>query len=92
MELRMRWTMQVCTIVGGNTAAIALGNPFRPSTTAITMSSTPRFLSSVMTRNQKLAPSELSIHQDVLGFFRRDAQRDIDRLVANEPLVADFDP
>jgi hypothetical protein len=27
----MRWTMQVCTIVGGNTAAIASGNPFRPS-------------------------------------------------------------
>ena len=45
MELRMRWIMQVWTIVGGNTAAIASGNPFRPSTTAIKMSSTPRFLS-----------------------------------------------
>src|SRR5271155_3139323 len=30
--------------------------------------------------------------QDVLGSFRRDAERDIDGLVANEPLVADFDP
>jgi hypothetical protein len=25
MELRMKWTMQVCTIVGGNTAAEKLG-------------------------------------------------------------------
>ena len=63
MELRMRWTMQVCTIVGGNTAAIASGNPFRPSTTAIRMSSTPRFLSSFITRNQNLAPSEVSIQR-----------------------------
>ena len=27
LELRMRWTMQVCTIVGGNTAAIAGESP-----------------------------------------------------------------
>jgi hypothetical protein len=26
MELRMRWTMQVCTIVGGNTGAYELTN------------------------------------------------------------------
>ena len=63
MELRMRWTMQVCTIVGGNTAVIASGNPFRPSMTAIRMSSTPRFLSSFITRNQNLAPSEVSIQR-----------------------------
>ena len=68
MELRMRWTMQVCTIVGGNTAAITSGNPFRPSTTAIRMSSTPRFLSSVMTRNQNLAPSEVSIQRPRMSF------------------------
>ena len=57
MELRIRWTMQVCTIVGGNTPLIASGNPFRPSTTAIRMSSTPRFFNSFMTLSQNLAPS-----------------------------------
>jgi hypothetical protein len=35
MELRMRWTMQVCTSVGGNTAAIALGNPLQAIEEAI---------------------------------------------------------
>src|ERR1700722_15419768 len=94
MELRMRWTMQVCTIVGGNPAAIASGNPFRPSTMAIRMSSTPRFLSSVMTRNQNLAPSEVSIQRPRMSLVPSGVtpSRDIDGLVANEPLVADFDP
>src|SRR5664279_4286670 len=46
MELRIRCTMQVCTIVCGNTALIASGKPFRPSTTAMSTSSTPRFFSS----------------------------------------------
>src|SRR3712207_2771148 len=50
--------MQVWTMASGNTAVIASGKPFRPSTTAIRTSSTPRFLSSLMTRSQNLAPSE----------------------------------
>jgi hypothetical protein len=45
----------------GNTALIASGKPFRPSTTAIRMSATPRFFSSFMTRSQNLAPSVCSI-------------------------------
>src|SRR3954463_12384594 len=54
--------MQVWTMASGKTAVIASGKPFRPSTTAISTSSTPRFLSSVMTRSQNLAPSVCSIH------------------------------
>src|ERR1044071_1408685 len=49
--------MQVCTVACGKTAVIASGNPFSPSTTAISTSSTPRFFSSFMTRRQNLAPS-----------------------------------
>src|SRR3954471_302346 len=48
---RSRWTMQVCTVASGKTAVIASGKPFRPSTTASRMSSTPRFRSSFMTRS-----------------------------------------
>ncbi|KDM65064.1 hypothetical protein ACIDI_284c00020 [Acidiphilium sp. JA12-A1] len=62
MEFRSRWTMQVCTIVSGKTAVIASGPPFRPSTTASRMSSTPRFFNSFITRSQNLAPSFCSIH------------------------------
>lgn len=53
--LRKRWTMQVYTLAFGKTAVIASGKPFRPSTTAISRSSTPWF--SFMTRSQNLAPS-----------------------------------
>ena len=55
--------MQVCTVASGKTAVIASGKPFRPSTTAIRMSSTPRFRSSFMTRSQNLAPSFCSSHR-----------------------------
>ena len=51
-ELRIRWTMQVWTAACGKTAAIAPGKPFRPSTTAIRMSSTPRAFKSFMTLSQ----------------------------------------
>jgi hypothetical protein len=40
---------------------IASGKPFKPSTTAIRTSSTPRFFSSFITRSQNLAPSVFSI-------------------------------
>ena len=49
--------MQVWTVASGKTARIASGKPFRPSTTASRISSTPRFRSSFMTRSQNLAPS-----------------------------------
>jgi len=53
-ECRIRCTMQVWTTVWGNTAVIASGKPFSPSTTAIRMSPMPRFLSSFITRSQNL--------------------------------------
>src|SRR3954452_4395093 len=61
--------MQVWTMASGKTAVIASGKPFRPSTTAISTSSTPRFLSSVMTRSQNLAPSVCSIPRDRQASF-----------------------
>jgi hypothetical protein len=60
---RIRWTMQVCTMALGNTAVMASGKPLSPSTTANRTSSTPRVLSSFMTRSQNLAPSLCSIHR-----------------------------
>src|SRR6478672_1293197 len=59
--LRIRWTMQVCTTVCGNTDVIASGKPLSPSTTAMRISLTPRALSSLTTLSQNLAPSVCSI-------------------------------
>src|SRR5215207_8614340 len=93
MEWRIRCTMQVCTTVSGKTALIASGKPFSPSTTAMRISPMPRFLSSFMTRSQNLAPSEVSIHSREYPSFRQhDAERDIDRLVADQAFIADLDP
>ncbi len=76
----------------GIAALIALGKPLRPSTTAISISATPRFLSSFMTRSQNLAPSVArSNAEDVLRSVGQDAERDVHRLVAHDALVADFD-
>src|SRR3954468_14844921 len=92
-ECRIRCTTQVWMIVSGKTALIASGNPFRPSTTAMRMSPTPRFLSSFMTRSQNLAPSVFSIHRPrILHAVCLDAQGDVDRLVADHALVSDLDP
>ena len=44
-------------------ASMASGKSFRPSTTAIRMSPTPRFLSSFITLSQNFAPSVFSIHK-----------------------------
>ena len=52
--------MQVCTIASGQKALIAAGRPVRPSQTTIRTSSTPRALSSFITRSQNLAPSVVS--------------------------------
>ena len=43
---RIRCTMQVCTVVCGNTEAIASGKPLSPSTTAMRMSLTPSWAAS----------------------------------------------
>ena len=61
---------------------------------AISTSSTPRFFSSFMTRSQNLAPSVCSIQRPRISFVPSgaDAERDIDRLVADRPLVAHLDP
>src|SRR5829696_7833923 len=93
-ECRIRCTMQVWMIVSGKTALIASGNPFRPSTTAMRMSPTPRFLSSFMTRSQNLAPFGVLDPQaeNVLGAVRLDAEGDVDCLVADHALVSDLDP
>ena len=53
--------MQVWTFVAGQTALMASGRPVRPSQTAIRTSSTPRALSSFITRSQNFAPSVVSI-------------------------------
>ena len=46
----------------------------------------PRFRNSFMTRSQNLAPSEVSIHRPRMSFVPSGAKRDIDGLVAHEPL------
>ena len=48
--------MHVCTMVFSHTALTASGSPFSPSQTTITTSLVPRFLISVQTRSQYLAP------------------------------------
>jgi len=56
------------TAACGKTASIASGKPFRPSTTAIRMSSTPRAFSSFITLSQNLAPSVVSIQSPRMSF------------------------
>ena len=60
--------LAITTVISGKTALIASGKPFRPSTTAMRTSPTPRFLSSFITRSQNLAPSEVSIHRPRMSF------------------------
>src|ERR1039458_7080385 len=54
--------MHNCTCACGNTASMACGNPFSPSTQTINMSLTPRFFNSVSTDSQNLAPSLALVH------------------------------
>src|SRR3954447_6729106 len=85
--------MQVWTMASGKTAVIASGKPFRPSTTAISTSSTPRFLSSVMTRSQNLAPSVCSIQSPRISLaVGPNPECDMDRLVADQGFLADLHP
>ena len=55
--LRMRCSTQVWITASGQVASIDSGKPFKPSHTTMQASSTPRFLISVSTCNQYLAPS-----------------------------------
>jgi hypothetical protein len=58
---RIKWMMQVCTIVAGQTAATESGRPLKPSQTRKNTSATPRFFSSVSTAIQTFAvPTGLS--------------------------------
>ena len=56
IELRIRWTTQVCTVVCGHTVSMT-SNPANPSQQTISTSVTPRFFSSVSIPNQNLEPS-----------------------------------
>src|SRR5713226_7733110 len=49
-DARTRCTMHNCTSVCGYSASMASGNPFSPSTQAMKISFTPRFFSSVSTK------------------------------------------
>src|SRR5690606_1245878 len=55
--LQMRWTMHCCTTICSQVVLIASGSPFKPSHTAMTTSSTPRF-NSLNTYSQNLAPPQ----------------------------------
>jgi hypothetical protein len=58
------------------------------------MYSTPRFLSSFMTRSQNLAPSFCFSLMPRISFsaVATHAQRDVDGFVADQAFVADLDP
>src|SRR6266550_1340809 len=86
--------MQVWFTACGKTASIASGNPVRPSVQTKSTSLTPRLRSSVSTLVQKRAPSLFSIHRPRQSRvpFERDADRDVDRLLAHDLLVADRHP
>jgi hypothetical protein len=55
--LRSRWITHAWTVASGQHVAIESGRPLRPSQTTMQTSSTPRFLISVSTPSQNLAPS-----------------------------------
>src|SRR5215213_376635 len=82
--------MQVCTVACGNTAVIASGKPLRPSTTAISTSSTPRFLISFMTRSQNLAPSFCSSQSPRISLLP--SARTPSAMWTDQPFIADLDP
>src|ERR1700759_3836350 len=92
-ELRIRWTMQVWTVVNGKTVPIASGNPLSPSTTAIRMSAMPRVLSSFITLSQLGALGLLDPQPEHLFFaLYVEGERDIDGFVAHQTFVANLDP
>src|SRR5712692_7098104 len=93
-ELRIKWMMQVCTVVSGNTTPIASGNPLSPSTTAISTSLTPRVLTRGSSPRAELGALGLLDPQPQHLFLAVavEGEGNVDRLVAHQPLVADLDP
>src|SRR5713226_9564378 len=93
-ELPIKWMMQVCTVVSGNTTPIASGNPLSPSTTAISTSLTPRVLTRGSSPRAELGALGLLDPQPQHLFLAVavEGEGNVDRLVAHQPLVADLDP
>ncbi len=90
--LRIRCTMQVCTVVCGNTASIASGNPFRPSTQQIRMSETPRWRQFGEDLHPELrALRFLKPHaQHVARSVQADAHRQVTRASLHASALADL--
>jgi hypothetical protein len=78
--------MQVWTIASGRTAVTPPESPFRPSTTASSSSSPPRFLSSFITCSQNLTPLlELLGDQPALWQDRVMLDEDFFRALSDHP-------
>src|SRR3954463_7099035 len=92
--LRIKCTMQVCTVACGNTEVIASGKPLSPSTTAIRISLRPRVLSFVHHFEPEFGAFALFDPEPeyVLVAIRIERQRHVNGLVLDQTLVADFDP
>src|SRR3954451_13465293 len=86
--------MQVWTMASGNTAVIASGKPFRPSTTAISTSSTPPVLELAHDAQPEFGPLGLLDPQpkDLIGAIAPNPECHVDRLVADQGLLADLHP
>lgn len=57
MQLRIRYTTQVCTCVWGRIWSITSGSPLSPSQQTMSMPRMPQLRSSVSTASQNRAPS-----------------------------------
>ena len=81
-------------MASGKTAVIASGKPFRPSTTAISMIIDAAISELVHHAQPEFGASCCSSQRPRMSLVPSgvNAERDIDGLVAHEPLVADFDP
>src|SRR3954452_9380639 len=91
--LRIRWMMQVCTIVWGHTLPTTSGSPFGPSQTTKKVSLTPRLRRSVSTLIGELRALPTGAGpqpQDVLLSGQGDPDRGVDRPVGDLP-VTDLD-
>ena len=90
----IRCTTQVWTVVLGHTASMASAKPVSPSQQTTSTSVTPRFLSSVMTPSQNLAPSSpLPSHRPntCLRPSTSTGHGDIDGPVHHHMIGTDFD-
>ena len=84
--------MHVWTVVWGNTASIASGNPLRPSTQQMRMSWDPALLEVVEDLHPELgALVGLKPHPENLTItVHRDRHREVARFALNTPAVADL--